>query len=110
MDSKGPSTLRSVTDDAEIPAADAETFTLTVTDSNRAPVLSFIPEQITQQEQALDIIVSYWDPDHDDTHELVMTSTDEDALAIERDDLGPANVRRLVPLQVLSARYASMSL
>ena len=31
-----------VTDDAEAPATDAETFTLTVTDSNRAPVISFI--------------------------------------------------------------------
>ena len=55
-----------------------------------------IPEQVATR-PALDVIVSYWDPDRDDTHELVMTSTDEDALAIEQDVLGATNVRRLVP-------------
>jgi hypothetical protein len=63
----GPVTFRIlVTDDAELPFADSETFTVTVTAENQAPVIAAIADQTIAERSELSITVTATDPDAED--------------------------------------------
>ena len=88
-----------ITDDAEVPASASETFVLTVTNNNEAPILSFIPDQVTREDEALEVTITYRDADGDDSHELTVTSVNEDWVTVEGDGQLSGSTRRLIPAE-----------
>ena len=63
-------------------ATDEETFVFTVTDSNRPPVLSHLPDVELDKNSEMDFTVSYADSDADDTHKIEVQSENPDAVEI----------------------------
>jgi len=66
-----------VTDDGEGTLSDEETFTLTVDPIEDAPVISEIGDQDVDEDEVLNLAVSYTDGDAGDTH-TIDVSSDED--------------------------------